>query len=132
MTYDQIGEALGITRQSAHKAVQKALQEIQQRTAEEATELRALECERLDEMGRGLWAEARKGNPKAVEKMLKVMERRAKLIGLDAPTKHAATNTDGDDVEPGVFVVPAPAANLDDWLAQVQTYQDAKEAEKAD
>lgn len=43
--------------------------------------------QRLDVLEEGLLPAATAGNPKAVLALLKVMERRAKLLGLDAPKK---------------------------------------------
>jgi hypothetical protein len=53
----------------------------------DASELKAEELSRLDGMLRGLWPDARKGSHGAVDRVLKIMERRAKLLGLDAPVK---------------------------------------------
>lgn len=84
-TYDQIAQQVGYTnRGSAHRAVMAALKEI---TAEPAQEVRQLELERLDAMLLGLWPAARKGNQGAVDRVLRIMERRAKLLGLDSPVK---------------------------------------------
>lgn len=60
---------------------------------EPADELRSLELERLDRLLLGVWSQAAKGNQGAVDRALKIMERRARLLGLDAPTKQAL---DGD------------------------------------
>ena len=54
-------------------------------------ELRQLELERLDLLTRGLEPMASVGNPGAVNAYLRVMERRAKLLGLDAPVKTDVT-----------------------------------------
>lgn len=123
MTYDRIGEALGISKQAAHKTVTKALREITAKATETAGEIRELELLRLDAMLAGLWAQAARGNFGAIDRALKIAERRAKITGIDAPTKVAPTNKDGDDLEPaasGLFIVPAEAASVDAWLAQVQ------------
>lgn len=123
MTYDRIGEALGVSKQAVHKSVTKALREITSKAAESAEEIRNLELIRLDAMLAGLWAQAARGNPGAIDRALKIAERRAKITGIDAPTKITPTNKDGDDLEPaatGLFIVPAEAASVDAWLAQVQ------------
>lgn len=70
----------------AYKAVKVALQKTLQ---EPADELRALEAARLDALLLGLWAEAAKGNVAKIDRVLKIMTRRAALFGLDAPTKYA-------------------------------------------
>lgn len=123
MTYDRIGEALGVSKQAVHKSVTKALREITSKAAESAEEIRNLELIRLDAMLAGLWAQAARGNLGAIDRALKIAERRAKITGIDAPTKITPTNKDGDDLEPaatGLFIVPAEAASVDAWLAQVQ------------
>lgn len=51
---------------------------------EEADELRLLELDRLDAIFRGLFSDAINGDVRAAEGCLKVMERRARLLNLDA------------------------------------------------
>jgi DNA-binding Lrp family transcriptional regulator len=96
-SFADIGKKLGISAQAAHQHVTKYLQETAAKTAEIAEDVRTLEVQRCDRLLLGLWPAASKGNPQAVEKALKVMERRAKLLGLDAPTKVAPTNPDGTE-----------------------------------
>jgi hypothetical protein len=96
-TYDVIAQRLGYAnRGGAYKAVMQALQAI---TAEPAKELLQLELERLDALLLGQWQKAIHGNARAGEVALKVMERRARLLGLDAPVKSQVTVTDQLDSE---------------------------------
>lgn len=110
-TYQQIADHLGITKSSAHEAVQRALADT---LAEPAEALRTLELERLDGMWRAVQGvlerkhltvsngrvvqipnEAGELVPveddapilQAVDRLLKIQERRAKLLGLDIPVK---------------------------------------------
>jgi hypothetical protein len=62
---------------------------------EPAEQARNLDLKRLDAMTLALWSQARQGNQGAVDRLLRIMERRAKLLGLDAPTKVAPTTPDG-------------------------------------
>lgn len=118
-TYDQIATALGFsTRTNARRAIQRALAAT---VREPADELRQLELVRLD----ALWVEATKvmtaehltvnhgkvvevdGVPlkddgpvlSAIDRLLKIMERRAKLVGLDAPAKVQVMSLDAIDAE---------------------------------
>ena len=84
-TYQQIGERLNISANQAHLDVRRELQKLAEQSAELATEVRQMELERLDAMHLGLWPEARKGHLGAVDRVLRIMERRASLLGLDAP-----------------------------------------------
>lgn len=83
MGYAKIAEMMGYaTPSGAHQAVQKALK----RTVQEpADELRQMESDRMDAMLNAMWPRVEKGDPRAVEVSMKVAERRAKLLGLDAP-----------------------------------------------
>lgn len=80
MTYAQIGAKLGIAMQSAHELVQVALKSMVREPGEDVIEL---ERQRLDAALKAVWARVGKGNMGAIDVMLKVMARRAKLDGLD-------------------------------------------------
>lgn len=81
ITYDVIAERTGYSdRSAARKAVQRALKRT---LAGPAKELRDLEADRLDRLQAGLWAEAAKGHLGSVDRILKIMDRRARLLGLD-------------------------------------------------
>lgn len=85
VTYARIAEQLGYRSPSgAHKAVELALKSV---LSEPAEEVRQLELERLDSMLLALWPQVRNGNHGAIDRALRVMERRARLLGLDAPVK---------------------------------------------
>lgn len=71
---------------SARYAVARLLDRTE---AEEVAEMRYIEGERLDELQRTHWAVALAGDLDAGKMVLKVMERRARLFGLDAPSKVA-------------------------------------------
>lgn len=100
-TYDQIAQQLGFAnRGNAQRAVQTALREI---TAEPAREVLTLELERLDTMLLGLWSDARRGKLGAVDRVLRIQERRARYQGLDheslqADERHAAEVSTSADI----------------------------------
>ena len=86
-TFKQIAEQLGCSEQHCHKVVTEELQRLNKHRAELGEEVTRMELERLDTMLLGLWQRAKKGDERAVDATLKIMARRAKLCGLDAPTK---------------------------------------------
>lgn len=57
------------------------------RMQEPAEDVRRMEIERLDRMLNAMWEKIDEGDEKAITAGLKVMERRARLLGLDAPMK---------------------------------------------
>ena len=111
LSYEQIGKELGYTKQAAHKAVQRAVAEIPK---EGAKEVLSIELDKLDRLDRyynsvltrrhlrigntGKIVHDDEGEPvydegprmDAAAGILKTQERRAKLLGLNAPTLHRA------------------------------------------
>jgi hypothetical protein len=119
VSYSEIARQLGFSNSAAaHEAVQRGLREI---VAEPAEQVRQFEIERLD----GLWDMAlaiaerhhvtvsngrvvylgdmplSDDGPalQAMDRLLKIQERRARLLGLDAPVKHEVRNVDALDAE---------------------------------
>lgn len=108
LSYEAIGRELGLDKGNAYKAVQRALDSV---VREPADELRQLELGRLDDMWQATLAvlEAKHftvsngkliyhpetGGPllddgpvlAAVDRLLRIQERRAKLLGLDQATR---------------------------------------------
>lgn len=82
-SYQAIADEMGYANASgAANAVKRALD----RTVREpADELRQMAVQRLDAMLEPLWRRIANGDPRAVEVAIKLEERRAKLLGLDAP-----------------------------------------------
>lgn len=86
-TYRQIADKLGITEMGAFHAVARSMARAIGRATEDIDVVRRLDLERLDAMLLALWPQASKGVYKSIEVVLKLMERRAKLLGEDAPAK---------------------------------------------
>lgn len=92
-TFSQIARELNYNCvQSAHEAVKRALHSTLQ---EPADALRTLELERIDAMWGIHYLNAQGGDVQALAACMKLMERRAKLIGLDAPVKSELAGPDG-------------------------------------
>lgn len=88
LTYRQIGETLGIDYGWARELVIRALDEAKY---EAADVMRTEEGDRLNRLQRAVWQDALNGNLRAIDRVLKIMERRARLFGLDAPQRVDAT-----------------------------------------
>ena len=82
LSYAQIATQLGYANDSgAYDAVQSGFTK---QFNEPTTDIRRLEIERLDVLLTGLWAQARRGDVTAIDRVLKVMERRSRYLGLDS------------------------------------------------
>lgn len=78
--YRQIAQALDISTSTAHSYVDEAMKEL---TREPAESLLQLELSRLDAMLLGIWKKASRGELHAIDRALRIMERRTKFAGLD-------------------------------------------------
>ena len=85
-SYRAIAERLGVSDAQAFNDVKAELAKIAKLTSAEAEHVRTIELERLDAMTLALWSKAEQGDQGAIDRLLRVMERRSKLMGLDAPT----------------------------------------------
>jgi hypothetical protein len=81
-SYEQIGKHLGCRKSDAYKIVKRAIDAIPREAAED---VRLMELARLDVMMATLWPLAAKGDGAAIERMLRIMKRRAEYLGLDEP-----------------------------------------------
>jgi hypothetical protein len=79
-TYDQIAAAVGFAnRGTAHKVVTKALSE---RLIDGIDDLRHIELARLDALQAALWPRVEKGEVRAVNSVLRIIDRRCRILGL--------------------------------------------------
>jgi len=97
-TYPQIADAAvkhfgidnlpgGWCERYAHKDVKRELDKMRDEMAEATEQIREQELLRLDRMMLALWSQAINGHQGAVDRILRIMKRRADLTGLDAPKK---------------------------------------------
>ena len=104
--YRTIATRLGYKSVSgAYDAVAKALKEITREPAEAVLEL---ELDRIDRLFLTYWPKATGGDVKALDRVVKLMERRAKLLGLDAPVKQEFSGGVGLALDFAGIDVPLP------------------------
>ena len=109
-----IAEALGITEQAASLLVSERiaaaadLVDVGQRRT-----LLTMELDRLDQLQRAVWTDALGGDTRAVETCLKIIDKRAKLLGLE--------NANGQTVTNNTIVVPGNTVEYVAALRAVQT-----------
>lgn len=81
-TYQAIADRLGIALTTAYKYVREGVQDI---ISEPAEELRVIHYERLNHMLIAIWPRAQKGELPAVDRVIGIMDRIARLYGIEAP-----------------------------------------------
>jgi hypothetical protein len=93
-TYAEVAEALAYSgATSASKDVHRALRAA---VMEQGRALLDLERERLDALQAILWPLAEKGDVRAARELVRLMERRARMLGIDLVAQ-AAHHTEGQE-----------------------------------
>jgi len=84
-TWQAIAEKTGYADHTgAYAAYKRAIQRTMQQPADE---LREQELDRIDRLQLAAWPQAMKGDVRSILAIARLMERRAKLLGLDKPIK---------------------------------------------
>lgn len=98
-TYEEIGnkheEKYGkkVSKQAVHECVKRHIEKYREILQEETKDIVFIELERLNSLYKFAYSKVKKGDLKAIDYCLKIMERRSRLIGLDAPEKQEIENT---------------------------------------
>jgi orotate phosphoribosyltransferase-like protein len=90
--YREIAKELGVTAPTILADVRAVLHELSKEQQKEAADYKVLELDRLETLQVKMWELAINGDQGAVDRVLRIQERRAKLLGLDAPTKADVTS----------------------------------------
>lgn len=108
-SWGEIAESLGFpTARAALVATERALEK-ELKTEESQAQMRSIAGKRLERLLRGVWTKAI--NPEhpehliAVDKARQLVDRHAKLYGLDAPTQFVVNNPAQDELEKWVATV---------------------------
>lgn len=99
LSFSAIGQRLGLSKSRAHALVQMGLEDAREQVAAHSDQLRTEEVSRLDGMLSKIYAKAARGDLQAIDRVLKISERRARLFGLDAPVR-TALQGGGEDAPP--------------------------------
>jgi hypothetical protein len=97
-TFQQIARNLGCSVGGAHKACMRAIKRVVEEINEDTEAVLHLELQRLDAMLLGIYPKAAAGDFGAIDRALRIMERRAKYLGLDAPQRWEHTGREGGPI----------------------------------
>lgn len=111
LSYPEIAATNGTATSTAYADIQAAIRDIPRA---EADQLRQEESMKLDRLQRSHWEKAIKGNLGASEFVLKVINRRIRLFGLDAPQQVEVSNGAVDLDKAIRDIVNAQQVPLDD------------------
>jgi hypothetical protein len=114
MTYRAIGEKFGVNESSAYQMVQRAIADIPRESTEELIQLELMKLDRIESKAADIMEKyhpfvSQKGEVfnvedempviQAMNTLLKIADRRARLLGLNAPTRTELTSTVSVTVE---------------------------------
>ena len=131
LTFDLIAERVGYANASgAHKAYLSACRRI---VVEDVEAIRNAEIDRLDIAQAAIWGDLVNGadaqdRARAVLALMKIMERRARLLGLDMPTKsqvevniHDRNSIDAEVARLVSLLDSKPQSSLDTPISEIGT-----------
>lgn len=141
MSYSDISDAVikhfglsnlpaGYDEKRAHKDVMAVLELTRKEMFEDAQTIIELELERLDEILMSLWDRALGGDLKAVDKVLAVMQRRAKMLGLDKTNLYLEADWKKEAEVKGISPEKLYERIVDAYVKSIE--QGAEDAEFAD
>lgn len=100
LDFETIATRLGYaSRGAACNDINRALEQSLAEQARDVEVLRQAELLRLDRLQAGVWTKALAGDPRSAEVALKVIDRRCKLLGLDAPQRFEVLTMDAVEAE---------------------------------
>jgi hypothetical protein len=122
--FKDIGRTLGVSEQMAARYVQKELERLQAVTTQAAEEIRSMELARLDHYLFTLQPKIDAGDVGAIDRAIRIGERRARLTGCDLQIPIPGANKTA-----AYLVLPPPARSVEEWLKTInqETGQDKKE-----
>ncbi len=98
-SYPQIGVEIGVSTTAAYNMVKRVLDKMIKRTSENAEQVVKIEIERINRLIAAIWGKAIGGDMAAIDRVVKLMERKAKLLGLDSSTVNVDLQKYSDEIE---------------------------------
>lgn len=107
LPFDQVADRLGITPRSAKALFDKAI------GAYDPEYTTALEADRLDRLHLAVWPQAVAGDHGAVDRVLRISERRDKVLAVPKPNDHALRSAFDASVESSTQVQDVDAGLIE-------------------
>lgn len=107
----EIAERMGVGVPAAHRMVQRGLRDAS--PVREVAELRAEQAAQIDALIAALWPRAEAGSARHAEVICRLIERKAKLLGLDAPVVTQVEVITRDVLERAVAELEADIARIE-------------------
>lgn len=99
LNYRDMADALDVSLATVAGDVKAIVKRWQAEQVSSVDQWAQLESHRLDRAINAIWDKVQEGDLGALDRMLKIMERRAKLLGLDTPTVTRLEGADGGPIQ---------------------------------
>ena len=123
LTYREMADALGVSIGTIARDVTLNLERLHRESILKTDAAVTLDLRRIDRIINAIWTKVVDGNLQAIDRMIKLLERRAKLLGLDAPVVREVTGRDGGSIriEYGELTEEERIRRLGELLHRVRT-----------
>ena len=99
MRIDDIADELEMSPGGAYSAIDRGLESLRKQNDDRAKQLRDIQYLRLEELLEAWWPKAINGDGKALDRVIKLLEREAKLVGMDGASRFEISGPDGGAIE---------------------------------
>lgn len=89
LSYRQIAEKVGVSRTQVERDVKAVVQQWHDENMKDIAKQIAIDCGAIDDALLGITTRYRQGDDAAIQSLTKLLERRAKMMGYDAPTRQS-------------------------------------------
>ena len=135
-TIEQIAEAVQRAPSTVHAHLTNALDELNEEHRDKTERFRALAIARLEKLLARAMLLGSQGNLKAMHQAQRLIMAQARLMGTEAPIKHATTDPTGEHerAPPGTWTLPMRQdVSIQDWQAQAeQVWRDQQARDHAE
>jgi hypothetical protein len=111
-SYDDIAAKMKMTDIGIYTMIMRVLARMEEELKEKIPQVRQMELRRCDMMLKALEKGVKRGDTKSIATALKVSDRRARLLGLDAPVKVNPVDGEGRTMDLAVFRTIVLAAEV--------------------
>jgi DNA-binding CsgD family transcriptional regulator len=115
----EIARALDVGIATIHSDIEAVLERTRDASGDAIEKDRRLSLARIDVAIKGLWESVKTGNHDSVRELVRLEQRRAKLLGLDAADKHEVSGPGGSSIPLDVTAKASLALKLDELRARL-------------
>ena len=94
-----IAARLGVDPATINRDFKELDAKFQEIAAQDIARAKGLDLERIEALIDAIWDKAAKGDTWSVDRVVKLLERKASMLGLDAPKKTEVTGKDGGPMQ---------------------------------